>query len=140
MPAKDIFHDTVKQALINDGWLITADPFHIKLADSDFNMYVDLAAEKVIVAEKANHKIAVEIKSFIGTSFINDFHEAVGQFLNYQVILQEQQPERHLYLAISIDIYRTYFQRHFVQLVCQKYQLALLVFDPKQEVIVLWKK
>ncbi|MBA4182514.1 MAG: fatty-acid synthase, partial [Acidobacteria bacterium] len=26
MPAKDIYHDTVKNALIKDGWTITHDP------------------------------------------------------------------------------------------------------------------
>jgi hypothetical protein len=31
MSAKDIYHDAVKNALINDGWKIIADPFLIKL-------------------------------------------------------------------------------------------------------------
>jgi hypothetical protein len=29
MPAKDIYHDAVKNALIKDGWTITADPYYI---------------------------------------------------------------------------------------------------------------
>lgn len=32
MPAKDIFHDCVKHALIKDGWTITHDPLRIRLA------------------------------------------------------------------------------------------------------------
>jgi hypothetical protein len=31
MPAKDIFHDLVRIALENDGWVITADPLFLKL-------------------------------------------------------------------------------------------------------------
>ena len=31
MPAKDIYHDAVKNALIKDGWTILADPFLIPL-------------------------------------------------------------------------------------------------------------
>ncbi|MFN7462557.1 MAG: element excision factor XisH family protein, partial [Pseudanabaena sp.] len=27
MPAKDVYHDAVKNALIKDGWVITADPY-----------------------------------------------------------------------------------------------------------------
>jgi hypothetical protein len=27
MPAKDIFHNTIKKALINEGWTITNEPF-----------------------------------------------------------------------------------------------------------------
>lgn len=29
MPAQDLHHDAVKQALIKDGWDITDDPFYI---------------------------------------------------------------------------------------------------------------
>ncbi|NEO17540.1 element excision factor XisH family protein, partial [Moorena sp. SIO3E8] len=29
MSAKDQFHDLVKDALINDGWIITHDPYRI---------------------------------------------------------------------------------------------------------------
>ncbi|MEB3282115.1 MAG: element excision factor XisH family protein [Lyngbya sp.] len=30
MPAKDFYHDTVKNALIKDGWRITNDPLRLK--------------------------------------------------------------------------------------------------------------
>jgi hypothetical protein len=30
MPAKDIYHEEVKNALIKDGWTITDDPYIIK--------------------------------------------------------------------------------------------------------------
>jgi hypothetical protein len=29
MPAKDVYHEAVKNALIKDGWLITFDPYPI---------------------------------------------------------------------------------------------------------------
>ncbi len=29
MPAKDIYHDTVKRALVKDGWRITAENFQL---------------------------------------------------------------------------------------------------------------
>lgn len=140
MPAKDIFHETVKQALIKDGWVITADPLVLKLRDSDMNLFVDLAAERLIAAEKTNEKIAVEVKSFVGTSFLTDFHEALGQFLDYRVALKDQEPDRQVYLAIPLDIYDAFFTRRFVQLVCQEYHLTEIVFDPNQEVIRTWIK
>ncbi|HBW87516.1 MAG TPA: fatty-acid oxidation protein subunit alpha, partial [Cyanobacteria bacterium UBA11149] len=31
MPAKDIFHDTVRSALEKDGWVIIDDPLYIKV-------------------------------------------------------------------------------------------------------------
>ena len=56
MPARDTFHDVAKEALIRDGWTITDDPLQLHYGGVD--VYVDLAAEK------ANQKIAVEVKSF----------------------------------------------------------------------------
>ena len=44
MPAKDIYHDTVKNALIKDGWVITHDPLPLRWG-SDL-LYVDLGAGK----------------------------------------------------------------------------------------------
>jgi hypothetical protein len=35
MPAKDIAHDAVKQALEKDNWTITHDPFYVQLEDID---------------------------------------------------------------------------------------------------------
>lgn len=66
MPAKDIFHDKVRNALIKDGWTITADPYTLEWGIK--TLYVDLAAERTIAAEKEGEKIAVEIKSFVGKS------------------------------------------------------------------------
>ncbi|HBY75473.1 MAG TPA: fatty-acid oxidation protein subunit alpha, partial [Cyanobacteria bacterium UBA11148] len=51
MPAKDVFHNTVKTALEKDGWIITDEHLFIKIDSIDF--YVDLAAEKILAAEKA---------------------------------------------------------------------------------------
>ena len=59
MVAKDILHDVVKTALINDGWVITHDPF--KIVFGQRTVYADLAAERVLLAEKANEVIVVEI-------------------------------------------------------------------------------
>jgi hypothetical protein len=88
MPAKDIFHENVKHALKKDHWIITHDQYWIKLVDNDINVYVDLAAERIIAAEKDEVKIAVEIKSVVGTSMMTDFHQALGQFWDYRVALR----------------------------------------------------
>ena len=37
MPAKDIYHDAVKNALIHDNWLITHDPLHLKWGKRDMS-------------------------------------------------------------------------------------------------------
>ena len=66
MPARDRYHDRVKNALIKNGWTITDDPLHIKWGKKD--RYVDLGAEQLLAAEKGKRKIAVEVKGFLGHS------------------------------------------------------------------------
>lgn len=75
MPAKDIYHDSVKRALEKDGWKITHDPYLLPWKGQ--TVYVDLGAE-VLAAEKENRLIAVEIKSFLGHSETRDLEQALG--------------------------------------------------------------
>jgi hypothetical protein len=42
MPAKDVIHDAVKNALVKDGWTITDDPLRLKY--KAVNLSVDLGA------------------------------------------------------------------------------------------------
>jgi len=137
MAAKDRFHNAVKIAIEKDGWTITEDPLYIKVEEVDF--YIDLGAEKVLAAEKAGQKIAVEIKSFLGASEVNEFHSALGQFINYRLALRLKEAERILYLAVSSDIYDEFFSRRFIQRVIAEHQLKLLIFNAQREEIVLWR-
>lgn len=136
MSAKDIFHNAVKVALQKDGWTITDDPLYLRLGDDQLR--VDLAAQRLIAATRDQEQIAVEVKSFLAPSAIAEFHTALGQFLNYRAVLQIQQPHRKLYLAVPLDIYRSFFRRDLPQLSIQTYQLKLIVFEPTVEVIVQW--
>lgn len=138
MSAKDIFHNTVRSALEKDGWTITHEPLFLQ-PSQDVKMKVDLAAEKLLSAQKGNQKIAVEVKSFVGLSTISEFHTAVGQFLNYQVALDKLEPDRILYLAIPKDIYQDFFTDSFIREVINRYQIKLLVFHIQKQEIVLWK-
>lgn len=72
----------------------THDPLFVRFLDAD--MFVDLGAERLIAAEKRDEKIAVEIKSFLGSSPLAEFHEALGQFMDYRIALENQEPERTL--------------------------------------------
>lgn len=137
MPAKDIFHDAVRKGLEKEGWVITDDPLRLEVGDVE--MYIDLGGEQILAAERIGEKIAVEIKSFIGKSNVSEFHTAIGQFFNYRVALEEQEPERVLYLAVPLGIYHAFFQLQFIKIVIQRSQLKLIIYDPIQEVIVEWK-
>lgn len=134
--AKDIFHNIVKKALIKEDWVVTDDPLRLKVGVITFQ--VDLGAEKVIGAEKAGQKIAVEIKSFLNPSTITDFYNALGQFLSYRLALEKNESDRILYLAVPVDVYESFFQFDFTQSAIQAYQIFLIVYDPSQETITQW--
>ncbi|MDB9323590.1 XisH family protein [Nodularia spumigena] len=137
MSAKDLFHEAVRRGLEKDQWIITDDP--LQLEWEEVKVKIDLAAERLIAAERGEEKIAVEIKSFIGTSAISDFHTALGQFLNYRIMLEVNEPERLLYLAIPLETYETFFQSQFAQMIINRYQLKLIVYEPVSEEIVQWR-
>ncbi len=136
MPAKDIYHEIVKNALIKDGWTITDDP--LKLTIGSRSLYVDLGASKLLAAQKEDTKIAVEIKSFLSPSPINDLENALGQYILYQNILQSTEPERILYLAIRAEIYNDLFTEPIGQLLLNNQQIKLIVFNSKAQELVQW--
>jgi hypothetical protein len=136
MPAKDIYHDSLKNALIKDGWTITHDPLTLKWGNKD--IYIDLGAEQVIAAEKSGRQIAVEIKSFISESEVNDLKNALGQFILYQDILARTQPNRVLYLAVRDATYADIFEEPIGEVLLENRRVRLIVFDPQVEVIIKW--
>lgn len=108
MAAKDKYHNIVCEALVKDGWTITDDPLKFK-ADGH-NIKIELGAERLIGAEKDGEKIAVEVKSFIGPSELQDLYIALGQFGYYDFALEKAQPDRTLFLAVPSNVYNTLFQ------------------------------
>uniref|UniRef100_B8HTF3 XisH protein n=1 Tax=Cyanothece sp. (strain PCC 7425 / ATCC 29141) TaxID=395961 RepID=B8HTF3_CYAP4 len=137
MPAKDIYHEAVKTALILDGWIITADPYRITYEDAE--LYADLAAERSFSAERSGQKIVVEVKSFTGRSLLHDFHAALGQYIIYRQLLQLTAPQYNLYLAIDDITFSNFFQRKSVQTIAKANKLLLLIVDVEKEIIVQWK-
>ena len=136
MPAKDIYHNQVKNALIKDGWTITDDPLILSIGKRD--LFVDLGADKLIAAEKANRRIAVEVKSFVSKSQVNDLENAVGQYVVYNQILLEKQDERVLYLAIRSSSYEDIFEEPLGKIFLKRKIISLIVFDEEEETILQW--
>jgi XisH protein len=135
--AKDLFHNNVKVALQKDGWNITHDPYKLRYGTTE--VFIDLAAEEAIAAEKEGRKIAVEIKSFAGGSNISEFHTALGQFLNYRIALEvSKEPDRILYLAVPVDTYEIFLRFEPAKTVIERYAVRLIIYSPKQEVIDQW--
>lgn len=136
MPRYDLYHEPVKNALIKDGWLITADPFTLEY--KGLRVMVDLAAEKTLAAEKGEHKIAIEIKVFGSASPISELEKAIGQYGVYRSLLNRLEPERELFLAIAHDIYCDFFQQEAVREILADHHIRLIIFEPSTEEIVAW--
>ncbi|MEM9217466.1 MAG: element excision factor XisH family protein [Cyanobacteria bacterium P01_F01_bin.150] len=137
MPAKDFYHDTVKTALTKDGWIITDDPFSMEVGGRD--LFVDFGAEKLLIAQRRNQKIVVEVKSFISPSPVSDLEQALGQYLLYEDLIKKLYPDYLLYLAVRQAVYNTFFQEELVQIVIDSRKPKLLIFDEQQEMITQWQ-
>lgn len=136
--ARDKYHAQVRIALEKEGWTITHDPYFIRLGKR--KGFIDLGAE-MIGAEKDTEKIAVEIKSFSGVSDVDDFEDALGQFLLYKLALTKKEPNRHLFLAMPIDFYNDLFvEDTFFEEVLKTYQVHVIVYDYKNIIIDQWIK
>ena len=136
MPARNIYHNAVRNALIKDDWTITHDPLSLKWGKKD--MYVDLGAEQLLAAEKAKRKIAVEVKSFTGLSEMSDLEKAIGQYIVYHDVLGQVEPDRELYLAVSAEVASGLFEEPIGELLLRNNRVRLLVFEPDAEAIVKW--
>jgi len=78
---------------------------------SNLGYEIDFGAEPLIAAEKDEFLIAIEVKSFVGPSTVNEFHKAVGQFNDYSAALEIQEPDRMLFLAIPEEIGFAFFRK-----------------------------
>lgn len=136
MSTRDIFHDAVRRGLEKDQWRISNDPLELRW--EEIRVKIDLAAERLIAAERGEEKIAVEIKSFISPSPISDFHTALGQFLTYRIMLKAKDPDRKLYLAVPKEAYNTFFQSQLAQVAIEQHDLKIIVYNPTSEEIVKW--
>jgi hypothetical protein len=136
MPAKDIFHDCLKSALVKDGWYISHDPYSIKVGKKD--LFIDLGAEKLLAAERGMEKIAVEVKSFVSPSDVRDLEVALGQYVLYENVLTRIEPDRTLYLAVREASFTKIFEQEIGEILLDNRVLKLLIFNPETEEISRW--
>ncbi len=125
----------VKQALIDEGWTITDDPYSIDWAP---DWQVDLGAERLVAAEKGAERIAVEIKTFKQPSFAYEFHTAMGQYVNYSINIVEQEKGRELYLAVPLDVYKTEFDKKGIKLAVEKVGVKIIIYNKETGKIEKW--
>jgi len=145
MPSRDSTHPFIKQALIKEGWEITDDPYVISYGERF--LFIDLAVQldtpndnkgRFIGARRGTRQIAVEIKEFRGRSAIVDLEQAIGQYVLYQMLLRQVDPERDLYLAIATQTYNEIFSEPIGELVIRELPLKLLIVDVEAVEVKQW--
>lgn len=134
--ARDLFHKIVREALETDGWKITHDPLILK--SGGLRLEIDLAAEQVLVAQRGSESIAVEVKSFLSKSKLNDFYLPKGQYDVYREVLRKENNPRELYLAVDSDIYQSFLQKSLIAEILENDAISLLVFDAMTKRIIQW--
>lgn len=137
MAARDLYHNIVVEALIKDGWTITDDPLGITYGARD--VFVDLGLQRMLLgAEKQEQKLAVEVKTFGASSPVTDLHRAIGQYVFYDILLKENEPDRLVFLAIDEEAYNGIFSEPIGQLMIRRLNIRLVIFDKQQQTIVQW--
>lgn len=99
-----------------------------------------MGAEQIIGAERGGERIAVEVKSFLRDSLVNEFHTALGQYLDYETNLPYQEPDRQVFLAIADKVLRQMLKTRAILNALERFNIRLLVFDPEKKEIVEWKR
>jgi hypothetical protein len=146
MPQRDSIHYAVRQALVNDGWSITADPYVISYGERF--LFIDLGAAEAsgdngmeyrfIGAQRGVSQIAVEVKEFRRASAIADLEQAIGQYVLYRLLLNQVDPERDLYLAIDENTFADIFNEPIGELVIRDLPLNLLIVDVELSEVTQW--
>jgi len=144
MPARDTHHYLIKQALLNDGWQITDDPYVISYGERF--LFIDLGATwppppnsgQLIGLQQGDCQIAVEIKEFRGTSVIAELEQAIGQYSLYRLLLTQVDPQRTLYLGITEIIYDEVFREPIGELVLHELPMNLLIIHSKTTEVQKW--
>jgi len=120
MARRDKFYQIVRDRLEADGWTITHEEY---VFDADPQLSTDLGAERLLAAERQLEKIAVEIKSFLLDSQVADLEKAIGQYGLYRKLLELQEPDRILYLAVPLHAYEDIFARQVGKLAIEVFEL-----------------
>lgn len=63
---------------------------------------------------------------------------AVGQYVFYRSLLTRFEPDRKLFLAVPEGAFLNTLSEPIARPVIEDMRIALIAFDPQQEVIVKW--
>ena len=141
MPAQDLYHDLVNNALRNEGWRITHNPLRLRKPRRVRQPVPDKALEVaetfLLGAEQDERKIAVAVKSFVGLE--QDVLEQTLESMAYsRELLYAMDHDRVLYLAVRRATYEAFYNGTVEPQLLSKLEVPVLVFEPRTAAIVTW--
>jgi len=133
LPAKDYYHDTVKRALLKDGWTITAE--QVKIIVEGRNLFIDME-----IAHVSRGLVAlIEVKELEEVpSPVEALASALGKYFLYRWALDDAGENTPLFLAVSQATYYGILSEKLGAMSIEHGNVPLLVFDPEREEIVKW--
>jgi XisH protein len=69
---------------------------------------------------------------------MHSFHLAVGQYLNYRIALNANEPHRILILAVPDETFTKFQSRDLFKASILAYNIKILVYNVADEVITQW--
>jgi hypothetical protein len=132
MPAKDHYHDNVKNALLKDGWTIDAE--QVTFITANRQIVIDIKASRYGQQEEI---ILVEVKGF-ERSPIEQLAISIGKLQIYRFVLEELRREMTIRLAVPEYAYHGILTEKIGLKLRQQNNVDLLVFSPEREEIVQW--
>jgi hypothetical protein len=133
VPAKDIYHDKVVNALRKDGWTILTEQYTITVDEK--RIWIDIRAAK----EAMRRIILVEVKSFYNLQdSIEALANAVGKYSLYSAIIEMKDIQEDLFLAIPKVAYEGIFSTRVAQALLTRENVKFIVFDVEKEEILQW--
>lgn len=112
VPAKDRYHDTVKRALIKDGWRVTHEQYFLNYEGR--HLWIDLRADRL----ESQDRLLVEIKGFEDTDSPVDYLEAaLGQYSLYLAVLEALEIAIPVYRAVPLAAHTGFLRSQLARLV-----------------------
>lgn len=82
--------------------------------------------------------MSVSAKSGCSQSQVADLEQAIGQYTLYRLLLNQVDPERDLYLAISEATYSDIFSEPIGKLAIAQLPLKLIIVDLEKKEVSQW--
>jgi hypothetical protein len=135
MPVEDSCQQIIIQALSKAGWDILRTNLIVLFHNDTRRLYIDLYCQRLI--DDQSNRILIEVKCF-SRGTLEEYYEAIGQYMVYRQAMKLQKIPYPLYLAIPHKVYLNLFQQDALYNTWKDAKLKLLTVDLRAKEIRQW--